>query len=190
MLVSSVFVLLVMKSDVWLMGHFLKAESVGVYNAGTRFAVPLATLLAAINTALWPRVSVLIRLEDKIALLRRTFRQCSLVSLAGLAYGIVAPLLAPVLFGPRYASSVLLGQLLCLRYVIATLTCPVGAVCYALGFVRIYWIINLIQLVAVVVTNVILLPRIGPVASAIALLINEGIGFVAVGSLVRSKLRD
>jgi O-antigen/teichoic acid export membrane protein len=188
MLLSSIVVVLITKADVWLMGYFLNSKSIGIYNAGMRFTVPLAALLSAMNTALWPRASGLIRIEDKLSLLRRTSYRCVPVALAGLVYGLAAPLLAPVLFGPRYTSSVMLGQLLCVRYVIAILTCPVGVVCYALGFVRIYWIINLVQLVAVVATNVMLLPRLGPAASAIALIVNDTLGFMAVGTLVWLKV--
>jgi O-antigen/teichoic acid export membrane protein len=129
----------------------------------------------------------LIRMEDKISLLKRTFRQCALVGAAGLVYAITVPLLAPFLFGTRYAASVLVGQLLCVRFVIAILICPVAVVCYTLGFVRIYWIVNLVQLVAVVAANVILLPRIGLLGSAIALIINDSVGFIVVGALIWSK---
>jgi O-antigen/teichoic acid export membrane protein len=188
MLFSSLFVLLTMKADVWLMGYFLNAKSVGVYNVATRLTIPLATLLAAINTALWPRASGLVRIEDKISLLRRTFRKCSLAALAGLVYSAVAPLLVPLLFGARYASSVFLGQLLCGRYLLAILTCPIGLVGYSLGLVRAYWFVNLVQLIVVVTTNVVLLPRVGAVGSALALIANEVVGLAAMGMLVWSIL--
>lgn len=188
MLLSSIFVMLILKADVWLMGYFLDARSVGVYNAATRLTLPLAVLLAAINTALWPRASSLVRIEDKAALLRKTFRLCSMVALAAVAYAIGAPHLAPLLFGARYSGSVLLGQLLCIRYLIAILVCPLGVIGYSLGLVRMYWIVNLLQLLTVVVINVLLLPRVGPVASTIALITNEVVGFVGLGVLVRRKL--
>jgi O-antigen/teichoic acid export membrane protein len=188
MLLSSVLVILIMKADVWLLGYFLDMRSVGLYNAGARLSLPLATLLAAINTALWPRASSLVRIEDKIALLRKTIRLCSLVALAGLGYAIVAPLLAPFLFGARYARSVFLGQLLCIRYLLALLACPVGVVGYTLGFVRIYWLVNLLQLLIVLGLNVVLLPMIGPVGSALALIANDAVGLVCIGMLIRWKL--
>jgi O-antigen/teichoic acid export membrane protein len=188
MLLSSVFVMLTLKADVWLMGFFLGTRPVGVYNAATRLTVPLAVLLAAMNTALWPRASSLVRIEDKIALLRKTLRLCSMIALAGIAYAIGVPMLAPLLFGARYAKSVSLGQLLCIRYLLAILVCPVGVIGYSLGLVRMYWIVNLLQLMAVVGINSLLLRVIGPVASTIALITNEVVGFVGVAVLIWRKV--
>jgi len=188
MLLSSVFVMLTLKADVWLMGFFLDTRSVGVYNAATRLTVPLAVLLAAMNTALWPRASSLVLMGDKIALLRKTLRLCSMVALAGIAYAIGVPMLAPLLFGARYAKSVSLGQLLCFRYLLAILACPVGVVGYSVGLVRVYWILNLLQLMAVVAINSLLLPAIGPVASTVALIVNEVFNVVGVGFLIWRKV--
>ncbi|MCX6161253.1 MAG: hypothetical protein NTV87_07955, partial [Ignavibacteriae bacterium] len=54
--------------------------------------------------------------------------------------------------------------------------------------VRIYWINNLVQLVVVVLINVILLPKIGPVASAIALIGNEITGLVLSAIVIKRRI--
>ncbi|MCC6398101.1 MAG: hypothetical protein IT282_13895, partial [Bacteroidetes bacterium] len=107
----------------------------------------------------------------------------------GAVYAIFAPMLAPFLFGKEFEGSTLLGQILCLRYAFAMLVAPVGVIGYSLGMVRIYWMINLLQLVAVVLINVLFLPVVGPIASALALLVNELIGASLAGVVLWKRLQ-
>jgi O-antigen/teichoic acid export membrane protein len=189
-LLSTVIVLVTMRADVWLMGVFLDQSQIGIYSVATRFTLPLTIVLGALNTALWPRASALSSATGTVALLRKTLRMGFLVSLAGVVYALIGPLVAPWLFGAQYASSVLLAQILCLRYCLAILYTPIGVIGYSFGLVRAYWWINLLQLVPVVVINVLLLPVYGPVGSALALIANEIVGFVLVWVLVRRKMSE
>jgi O-antigen/teichoic acid export membrane protein len=189
MLLAVFLVMLTQKADLWLMGFFVDKGRIGIYNAATRFTLPLVILLNALNTALWPRASALVDVKDTVSLMRKTLRMCSLVTAGAFVYAILGPLFAPLLFGGRYASSVLLGQLLCFRYVIAMLIIPASQVGYNFGLVRVFWIINAVQLVAVVGINVLLLPRIGPMASTLALIANEVIGGSSTGMILWRKMR-
>jgi O-antigen/teichoic acid export membrane protein len=183
-LASTVIVLVILRLDVWLMGAFLEQSQVGIYNIASRFATPLAILLTAIGAALWPRASSHLTLDQIRQLMKKTFQLCGVIALFGTVYAIFVPILAPLLFGRAFEGSVLLGQVLCIRYAFAILIAPVGIIGYSLGMVRIYWRVNLVQLVAVVVVNVALLPRYGPLASAFALLLNELIGVTLVGFIL------
>jgi O-antigen/teichoic acid export membrane protein len=118
----------------------------------------------------------------------KTLRLTSLTAFAALIYAVLVPRLAPALFGGSYAGSVLLGQLLSLRYVLAILGAPLGVIGYSLGLVRVYWLINILQLTIVLVINLVLLPRVGPMGSAIAYLANELVGLGAVGTLTWRRL--
>ncbi|MBP1691396.1 MAG: putative polysaccharide biosynthesis protein, partial [Bacteroidetes bacterium] len=180
-LASTLIVLVTLRLDVWLMGVFLEMSQVGIYNIATRFATPMAILLTAIGGALWPRASSQLSHKEIRALLVKTFRFCSILAVLGAVYAVFVPILAPLLFGKAFEGSTLLGQILCLRYAFAMLVAPVGVIGYSLGMVRIYWMINLVQLAVVVLINVLFLPLIGPIASALALLANELIGATLSG---------
>jgi O-antigen/teichoic acid export membrane protein len=78
--------------------------------------------------------------------------------------------------------------MLSLRYVLAILSAPLGVIGYSLGLVRVYWLINLLQLATVLAINLVLLPRLGPVASAVAYLANELVGLSIVGTLTWRRL--
>jgi O-antigen/teichoic acid export membrane protein len=189
MLLSSVFVMLAVKADVWLMGAFLNPKAVGVYNAAMRFTLPLVVVLNAINTALWPRASSLTSIDQMRALLVRAFGGSLVVALFGAIYSLAVPPIAPLLFGTAYQKSVVPGQVLCLGYVAAIFVCPAGVVGYALGMVRLYWFINLVQLLVVIGSLVLLLPRIGPLGAALAFVANATVGGVLCGAWLWRRFR-
>jgi O-antigen/teichoic acid export membrane protein len=188
-LISTLVVMAVIRLDVWMMGIFLTDGDIGVYNVGARLAMPLAIILNAINAALWPRASAVRSVPEAVRMLRQTFRLSVVVAALALLYALIVPLLAPSLFGAAYARSVGLGQLLSLRYAFAILICPIGVVGYSLGMVRVYWWINIIQLVAVFLVNYLFLPHFGPTASALALLANEAIGVTLAGIMIARRIR-
>ncbi len=188
MILSSVIVTITLQADVWLMGVFLNTSQIGVYSVATKVTLPLVTLLSAINVALWPRVSAVTSRNAVTALLRNTFRLTFVAAAGALLYAIIAPLFVPFVFGSQYAAGIFLAQLLCFRYCIAILTNPIGVIGYSFGFVKAYWKINLLQLIVVVLILVRLLPTLGPVAAALALILNDVIGAAAIGLLIRTKM--
>jgi O-antigen/teichoic acid export membrane protein len=189
-MISTAVVMVTLRLDVWLMGAFGRPEQVGLYTVASRYALPLGLLLAAVGGALWPRASARSDPREALVLLRRTFQLSLPLGAFAVAYAVVAPLLTPWLFGSAYQDSRLLAQVLCIRYALAILIVPVGVIGYSLGLVRFYWIINLVQLVAVAAINVVFLPRIGPMASALALVASEILGVTLAGSLLVRRARQ
>jgi len=189
-MISTIVVMVTLRLDVWLMGVFGRPEQVGLYTVASRFALPLGLLLAAVGGALWPRASAHSDPRDALVLLKRTFQLSLPLGAAAVVYAVVVPLLTPWLFGSAYAGSRLLAQVLCVRYALAILIVPVGVIGYSLGLVRWYWIINLVQLVTVATINVVLLPRIGPMAAALALVVSEIVGVTLAGTLLLRRARQ
>jgi O-antigen/teichoic acid export membrane protein len=180
--------MIIQRLDIWLLGIFVTRDEIGIYNAAARFTLPLVMLLGATTAALWPRASATKTPDEVRALLIKTLRLTIPAAFAALIYAALVPRLAPALFGPSYAGSILLGQMLSLRYVLAILSAPLGVIGYSLGLVRVYWLINLLQLATVLAINLVLLPRLGPVASAVAYLANELVGLSIVGTLTWRRL--
>ena len=189
-ILSTVFVMLTMRADVWMMGYYLDKSELGIYSVATRFTLPLTILMGGVSTALWPRASGVDEPKRLISLLMKTLRLSGLVALFLSLYAIFAPTFAPTIFGENYVESIILGQVLSFRYCLAILISPIGIVGYSFGLVRVSWIINLIQLVAVIIINAIFLPRIGSLASAIALLVNTSIGAALTIVLILYKRRN
>lgn len=189
MVLSSLLVIVIMRTDVWLMGFYLDKAQIGLYNVASRFTLPLVVVLGALNTALWPRASALTSFEKALGMLKKTFKLSLLVAVAGMAYSILVPLVTPVVFGEVYRSGVTLGQVLCLRYCIAILTSPIGVIGYSLGLVRAYTLINILQLVTVVAINVLLLQKMGAMAAALSVIGNEVVGFCLLGIIIFRRLK-
>ena len=188
MILSTVIVLVTLQADVWAMGYLLSVEELGLYSAATRFTLPLAMLLGAINTALWPRASAVPAAAAR-RLLLRTFRLAAGAAAAVVLYAGIVPMLAPLIFGSVYSASVAPAQILCLGYAVAILSCPVGVVGYSFGMVRVYWIINLVQLAVVAIALIVLLPRLGVCGAAWSFLANATTGGVIVGIVLWRRLR-
>jgi len=175
-------------AGLWMMGVLLDQREIGIYSAALRFTLPLTIILNAVNIAFWPRISTLTALGDKVNILRKSLRLSLLLAIGSLFYAIVAPLFAPWLLGTQYTDSVLLGQVLCIRYCLAILIFPAGVVGYSFGLVRVYWLLNLAQLIAVVIINILLLPVYGPIGSAIALIVPEIMSIGIVGVIIWKKI--
>ena len=189
-MLSTFIVMIIMRADVWMMGYFLDKSELGIYSVATRFTLPLMIAMGALNTALWPRASGITDPHQLMALLKRTLGLSVLLSFSVSIYAICAPFLAPLVFGADYEGSVLLGQVLCLRCCVSILIVPVGGIAYGFGFVRIIWAVNLVQLLAVITINLVLMPHIGALASAIALLANDVIGGVLAGLILMYVTRE
>lgn len=189
MMLSSAIVTVTLKADVWLMGYYLDKAEIGVYDVATRFTLPLLMLLGAINTALWPRASALVSMEATGNLLPKTLKLIALASGAVAAYAMLVPLLAPWLFGAEYAAATVLAQLLCLRYCIALLISPVGILGYNYGLVKCFWLINLLQLGVVLAINIVLLPKVGALGGAFALIANDVVGGAMALGIIFQRVR-
>src|SRR5271157_57687 len=191
MMISSIVVAIMMRSDIWLMGFYLPDKSqVGIYSVAMYFTIPLTVILGAINTALWPRGSALKTADETVRLLKTTFYMSAVVAVPGLLYSIVVPYFMPLIFGQAYSSGIILGQLLSFSYCIAILMCPIGVIGYSFGMVKEFWWINIIQLAALIAINVAFLPTLGPVAAALSVVAQNLVGFVLSGGILLRKMRE
>ena len=190
MLISTITVALTMRLDVWLMGYFLDKSQIGLYSVATRFTLPLVVVLNALNTALWPRASSLNSYERIVELIRKTVRLSGIVTFCGLLYSVFIPMTMPILFGAPYKNGILVAQILCFRYCLSILICPIGVIGYSFGMVKVFWLINIVQLIAVVAIDILLLPRIGVIGAALALIANELISFSLVVYAIWHRLSE
>lgn len=178
-----------LNAAVWLMGIFLVKSQIGIYTAATYVALPISMLLAAINTAIWPRVAATTTLKGNKDLLRSAMLLTILTVVGVLFYAVFAPLLMPFVFGAGYASGIPVARLLCLGWCIYILATPIFIVGYNFGVVRISWLINAGMLIIIISVNVWLLPLIGPLAAASAFVIATIFSAACNGVFLWSKMR-
>lgn len=187
-MISSIAIMITLNADIWLMGFFLEKNQIGVYSVASRITLPFLMLLGALNTALWPRVSSL-TCQDKIKdLLFKTLGICLLIAIGGVIYSIFMPYLIPWLFGKDYIGGIFLAQILSIRYCLAIIICPLSLIGYSFGLARLYCWVSILQLIAVVGINVLLLPTIGPLGSALAFIASELISLSIIGTTIWRKI--
>lgn len=189
MLLSSLAVMIMMQSDVWFLGYFLAKNQVGIYNVAKYYVIPITVIFAAVNTALWPRASSIKNKAESVEMLITTFKFSVLIAVGCLIYSIFAPLTLPLIFGTAYSGGILLGVVLCFRWCISILVCPISIIGYNFGLVKVYWLVNIIQLIVFLIMNILLIPLIGPMGSAISLLITEIIGDSIVGLILWREIK-
>ncbi len=188
MILSSVVLQVALRSDVWLMGYFLDKGQIGLYNVATKYVLPLSMALGAMSTAFWPRAAAVTTSSAAHEIISKTFRLSSVAAAFALLYAITAPLTAPFFFGSDYRGSVLLGQLLCVRYCISMLLFHFGIIGYSLGLVKILFWMNLVQMFIVIFGNILLLPVMGATGAAITLLVYELAGSFVLLMAVRGAV--
>ena len=177
-------------APLWIMGIFLIKSQIGVYSVAGYVAIPISLLITAVNTAFWPRVAAATTLKENTDLLRRAMLLTIVTVIGALFYAVFAPLLVPFVFGAGYASGILLAQLLCLAACINLFTVPFGLIGYNFGVVRISWLINAGVLIILIAINVWLLPLIGPLAAASAVVIATVFCTACNGIFVWNKMRQ
>ncbi|MGE4050156.1 MAG: lipopolysaccharide biosynthesis protein [Piscinibacter sp.] len=123
------------RSSDFFIGRFHGAPALGLYNIAYEFAhLPTTELGAPINRALVPGFAKLSLAEDIRAAYRNAVAMLATVALPAAA-GIfaVAPLLVPVVFGPKWLAAVPLMQLLCFNGALLLFHSSICAVLVARG---------------------------------------------------------
>ena len=189
MVISTIIIAITARVDIWLLGFYLDKTQIGIYSVATYFTIPLSMLLNAIITAIWPRASAIRSYDDMIRFLRTTVFLSGLVMVCGIGYSLAMPLSIPMIFGTAYGSGILAGQLLCLGYCVALLMCPVVVIGYSFGMVRYYWLVNLLQLAIALALNIMLIPRIGIIAPALAFICYNSGGLIFNFIFIRSGMK-
>lgn len=190
LLVSSLIVTVFTRLDIWLIGALLSETEVGIYKLASYFAIPLALVVTALNTTIWPRASKLISQAMISGFIRKTL-QVSLLLTLPMSFYIVSLNWLPNVIFPNYATAIEgLAIVLCIRYILSTLITPVTIVGYSLGMSRVYVVVNFFQLTAIFLINFLFINKIGLFAPALALVASEIIGVLILWPILRNRVRS
>lgn len=189
LLASSLIVTIFTRLDVWMISALLSESEVGVYKLASYFAIPLALVVGALNTTLWPRASKLITQVLIRRFIRRTV-QISLLLMLPMGFYIISLNWLTNFIFPTQATLINgLSIALSIRYLLAALITPVAVVGYTLGMSRVYVFVNSLQLAVVFVIVSIFINDIGLYAPAIALIVSELISIFIIWPLLRKRVR-
>jgi O-antigen/teichoic acid export membrane protein len=154
--------------DMALLGFVVSGPQLGYYAAAVKFLSILVTVPGLVVTAALPGLSVRVKDRDELAsLMASIWHWLATVGLplcAGTA--VFAGVAIRILFGPTYASSVGLLQVLAASAAVALASNLFGTVLVAQRRSRWMLVQNAVALVGNVTGNIVLVPRYGVAASA------------------------
>ena len=169
--------------DVIVLGLFLPPEQVAIYFAATRLTQALAYIPYGVSASTAQKFAALGVANRRGELQALVSKSAWLASGATIAAALVLSLLAEpllALFGSGYDQARLLVPLLCLGIVVACLLGPGEDVLNMLGQERLCAIAFVIALGANIAAALVLVPLLGPMGAAFAVLI----GFLVRGLLM------
>lgn len=174
--------------DVLLLIQIAGAYEAGIYGAANRLAIGVPLVLGSFATVLAPKFASLTD-GDQSKFFKRSLGLSTVIT-AGLIFGIFMAPAVVSLFGPDYAESGPVLQLLFLSFVPASLSVPaVNFVIYAMHKPQIITALSLVQLLLVVSLNIWLIPRLGITAPAFALLASNTLTLVVAFPIAWWELR-
>lgn len=157
------------KLDVFIVGGLADARTLGLYGAAAKVSGLVIAVTNAYYTVLLTNVSAASSLPEALA---RRARQARLIS-AGLAAAMLilamfAPLVIRLLFGPEFAESGRVLQIMCIGLIFTVLGYPPGAILFAEKRTGVFPIMAALSAVGMIAGNYLLLPRFGASGAAMA----------------------
>jgi O-antigen/teichoic acid export membrane protein len=137
-------------------------------------------LSEAVDGVISPSASALRARQDVDRFLKSSLKTAFAIALLTIGYGLVAPLMMPMVFGEAYQAGIFVAMILCARSSVLILSSPFTWVSYNFDYAKSQWITRLLQGFNMVALNVGLLSIFGIFAPAIAWLAFELIGFFGV----------
>ena len=158
--------------DILLLSHFRSSAEVGHYALAFQLSSSLPLLLGAVSTVLIPKVSAY-KTQDQLGkyILKNAKSALLIIPLAFIGM-IIAPWVIQAFFGSKFVSSVPVLQILILNYSLILIVNPVSYVLYALEKQYLLTFMNAVTLITLFAMQIFLIPNLGGIGAALALLFN------------------
>lgn len=191
MLLNNLLIFLNNRGTDFIIGKLNGPRTLGLYSVSYEIAnLPTSELVFPISRAVFPGYA---RLAGDPVQLRRAFLQViGLVALltipAGAGIGLVAEPLVQLLLGAKWIDAVPLIQVLAAFGIVRSLHGPNGSIYLALGKPRIVAALQCVQLVIAIGLMLFLIPLLGPLGAAWAILIGASVAMTTNYIMVLHEL--
>jgi len=148
-------------------------EITGIYQAGYRFFIPVMQFAAVLSLIFAPRFASFSNNQQIRTYLLKAAKLTLALSLLVLLIIPLAPWLIKLIFGIKYLQAVLPTQILSLGFAAFIAGSPfVSHLIYSTARTKLFFLINLIQLILIIVLDFLLIPSLGAVGAALAVSIS------------------
>lgn len=170
LIVSNLFSVLAPRSDMLILGYWVNAEQVGIYNAAFQTSAMIALVLGALDTAVAPVIGGLVGRKD-VDTIKTLYQVTSRwgLTLAAPIFVVMAlwggDLLS--LFGPAFALGAPCLLILALAQLFNTATGPTTSILLMSGHSRMIMIDSILNGILLISINMALIPKYGVFGAAI-----------------------
>lgn len=171
-----IIVIVLQRVDLWILQAFAGPEQVGNYGIAFQVAFLFPLLASAVFNTLLPKVSGMTQYEDLRRYRKNIFKVYPYILGATVLGVMAAPALLWLVFGERFAAAIPLVAVLVLMNGVNIIFNPLGLIFYAVN--RPIWVtwIQGLQVPALIVLDLVLIPWQGALGAAIAALLVRLLG--------------
>jgi len=162
--------------DVLMLSYFKIMEEVGYYSAGYRLGFSFSIILGSFITILLPIISKLTEKQQIINYRKKTLKITLFIAIIFFPIFFLAKPLILAIYGVPYLDSVIIFQILFLKFLLVLIFNPINIVIYSINKPMIASYGNLLQLSFNFIGNYLVIPMYGAYGAAIVSLITDVIG--------------
>jgi len=165
--------------DTLMLIRFVETSQVGFYAAAQRMTFIFPVILNGMTVVLTPKFSSLKTKEEARSFIKKSVLLMSLLVAPIVILFFLSPWLTVKIYGTVYApSSTIFRWLLVSSFFFIASSIPVTVIIYFLGKAKLFFAISVIQLMAIFIGNIILIPKVGVIGPAISLALAYGLSFI------------
>lgn len=188
--ISRVFTVMVSKIDVLLINLFASSFLAGIYSAANRITLVFALLISSLNSVVNPRFSSFDTKEKIRSYIHKLFWFVGAFASLMLIMIVLANPLINFVYGDKYTQAIPVFQALTLGmipFLFSIIVTP--PMLYSYGQSSLFAKVSALQVTAMVVLEILLIPKLGAYAPAIALGTTNAIATLFLGIKLRYLLQ-
>lgn len=165
--------------DTMMLIRYVDPEQVGFYAAAQRMTFVFLVLINGMTAVLSPKFSGLKTNQEALSLFKKSCLLIALLFIPIVVLYLLAPWVTVAIYGDAYVSSIYIFRwLLVSSFFFVTTSIPTLGILYYLGLSKFFALLSIIQLSAIFVGNLILIPVFGVIGPAVSLVFAYGLVFV------------
>jgi O-antigen/teichoic acid export membrane protein len=191
-LIAQILSVISLRLDIFFVGGMLDSGSLGLYGAAGKIAALVVTVVNSYYAVLIAGVSASSG-EELMRKVRNAWKAVGAMIAGVMLLALLSEALVLILYGHNFDASGMLLRLMCIGLAFTVLAYPLNAVLFARNFSGVFAAMAVASLGAVVVGNLLLIPRYGATGAALAYGLNALASFLVSASaylFLRKRLKS
>ena len=164
--------------DTYISARLLTSTQLGFYSASLQLVQVVPQIVVSIHTVVAPKMASMGKIEELVKYIKKT--QIMVLGLAGLGLLSIplVILLIPILYGPEYVPTIPIFVVHLFAMLVFLISVPVHmAIFYYFSYPKLFFWLSFVQLILVSSLSFFLIPEIGVIGAALAVLVGQVFNF-------------